>query len=240
MGYYEKNKWLDTGDTPGINGEIGRKPYDANIFAKNSGPDTAHTEEIQMMPGYGLLPPGTLVAKVAEPIAGRDLYVPYSKVTPAASDTRDLGKIPLVQNCDSSGYVYVSQDDSYKVAVGEKVRLVDSDTAVMDLGAITAIDRASNVAQAKLTVTNPGAVTYTIVNGACISPQTKLSSPYTEAAGVLQGGVQTGVGLSARGGQANMVFGNALLEKAMIPNYDTEAVTDLAGKVINDRYLYLK
>ena len=234
------NPYVNTGDTPGQSGEIGRRPYPENIFAPGSGPDTAFTISVDMMPGYGWLPPGTIIAKVAEPITGKEFYVPYSKVAPSATDSYDLGKIPLVQDGDSSGDIYVTMLDSYRVSVGEKLRLVDSDTASSDLGAITAIDRTSNAARAKITVTNPGAVTYTVANGACVSPQTKLTSPFTEAVGVLQGGVETGTGTLARGGQGVMVFGNALFEKSLLHNLDATAITSIAGLTINDRYLYLR
>lgn len=233
------NPYFETGDTPGVQGDFGRKLYPANIFKEGSAPETAHTQDIDLLPGFGDLPPGTLVAKIAEPITGRDLYVPYSKVVPGATDSNDFGKIPLLQDCDTSGYIYISIEHSYRIAVGEKFRLVDADTASLDLGAITAIDRTSSADRAKITVTNAGTASFTVANGACISHQTKTTTPFTEASGVLQGGVRTGVGKLAKGGQGVMVYGNAVLEYNMLLNSDSGAVTNLSGRIINSRYLYL-
>lgn len=226
------------GDVPYANTEGYRAVDYRNVFESDL--DKAFTTEINIPGGYGLIPSGTVMAKVNSTAGSRiDMYVPYTKVDPDPADINDIGKIPLSQNGDTSGTIYIPTEYSYRLVVGEELRVVDSDTTSGDLGSITAIDITTNPYQAAITTQNPAAVTYTVANGACVSTKTKVASPYTEAVGFLQGAVDTGVGANARGGKGVLVYGNASARSACVCNYDATALTDMAAKTVG-RVLYLK
>lgn len=235
---YWNGQW--NGDKPYV--KNGFQPADTvKVFKKV---DTGqHLDPLSIRAGYGILPEGTLMAEIAYPVKGQPIHVPYAKAVPVVGDTEDYGKILLAKDGDGTTGIYVSLRDSYCFVVGDKIRAVDSDTTAVDLGAITAIDRATYLSanQAKITVTNVCPNTITMTNGACISIQTKTSASFTKAIGLLFGGSNTGLGADAQGGDGDIIVSGVTVYVAAIPNLDDPAVVDMgAFKQQANRLLILR
>jgi len=130
-------------------------------------------------------------------------------------------------------------EDSYKFAVGDHIGAVDNDGAPLDSGALVSINRTTYSNQAVLTLGGALTATIAIADGGGLFIQTQTTTPFTNAVGVLVGGVETGTGANAKGGQGVIVLSNAMLYKGLIPNYDAGALTDLGGSVRN-QFLILK
>lgn len=209
-----------------------------------SNPDEAMIKSISIPAGYGVIPAGTIVGIITESTSRKGMYVPYVCADNGISAglTTYPGLAYLTQDGAANAYAYVTMEDSYKFAVGDHLAAADSDTdedSTIDLGAITAIDRTTYSHIAKITVTNNVTTEITVANGGCIFIQTKTSAPYVEAKGFLAGGVDTGTGENSKGGQGNLVFGNAVVYKGALYGYDDEVETDLSC-VEDGNLIYLK
>jgi len=229
----------------------GTQPYGTNLTGATdlrplfkSPPDQARMKDISIPGGYGVIPAGTVMGVITESTSRKGMYVPYVCADNglSAALTTYPGLAYVTTDGADSVYVYVTMDDSYKFAVGDHLAAGDSDTdgaSCADLGAISAIDRTTYSHIAKLTVANSFASDFTVANGACVWIQTKTAAPFVEAKGVLAGAVDTGEGEDAKGGQGNLVYGNAELYEGALYGYDAEVLTDLSG-VDMGNFIYLK
>ena len=204
----------------------------------------ALTREVFIVGGYGVLKPGTVLAEISSESSSRaGQYVPYSFEDPSSDIDNFHGAYLLADGADSTS-VYVTQDDSYKFAVGDHLAVADGtyygDSNSDDLGAITAIDRTTYTQMAVITVTNNLVSDFTIAKNAAVYIQTTTSGPYTLAKGFLFGGVDTGIGENyAQGAQSVIVLSNAMLYNGLVFNYDSEAQTDL-GSSTSGQFIILK
>lgn len=194
--------------------------------------------EVFIAAGYGYLPPGTVLAEISSESSRAGQFVPYSFEDPS-SDIYNFHGAFLVTDGAANAYAYTTLNDSYKFAVGDHLRAVDSDLSPVDLGVITAIDRTTSTAYAKVTATNNVTTDITIANYGAIAIQTYTSTPYTKAVGFLFGGVETGTGEDAAGAQGVIILSNAMLYKGLVLNYDSEVLTDL-GNIESGQFIVLK
>jgi len=209
-----------------------------------SRPENAAIKDVSIPAGYGVIPAGTVMGIITESTSRKGMYVPYVCADNGLSAglTTYPGLAYLTQDGAANAYVYVTMNDSYKFAVGDHLATGDSDTdggSCIDLGAITAIDRTTYSHVGKITVTNNVTTAITMANGGCVWIQSKTAAPHVEAKGILAGGVDTGEGENSKGGQGNLIFGNAVLYKGALYGYDDEAKTDL-GNTEDGNLIYLK
>lgn len=224
-------------------GVVRTGPTDLRSIFK-SRPEDAFIKDISIPGGYGVIPAGAVMGIITESTSRKGMYVPYVCADNgiSAALTTYPGLAYLTTDGAANAYAYVVMADSYKFAVGDHLGVADSDTdgaSTIDLGAITAIDRTTYSHIALITATNNVTTEITVANGGCIFIQTKTTAPYVEAKGILAGAVDTGTGENAKGGQGNLVLGNAVLYKGRLYGYDTEVYTDL-GCVEDGQYVYLK
>jgi hypothetical protein len=231
------------GDTPHIlrGGQVDRR----SIF----GPcnlDAILQVPVTIPPGFGWIPAGTVMGKVSAEAtntrAGQ--YVPYTPQDAAgglaaALDTLFGAAYLLADPSGTATTLEVTMEDSYKFVVGDHVAVLDSNTAAIDCANITQIDRTTYKDKAVLTIAQVDLSACDSANGACVVHQTDTSSPYQTAVGILVGGVETGVGADAKGGQGVIVFSNAILNVGALYNLDSGAITDL-GAVQSGNWLILK
>lgn len=209
-----------------------------------SRPEDSFIKDISIPAGYRVIPAGTVMGIITESTNRKGMYVPYVCADNGISTalTTYPGLAYLTQDGAANAYAYVTMADSYKFAVGDHLAAADSDTdgaSTIDLGAITAIDRTTYSHIAKITVTNNVTTGITVANGGCVFIQTKTAAPFVQAQGILAGAVDTGEGENAKGGQGNLVLGNAVLYKGALYGYDDEVKTDL-GNVEDGNLIYLK
>jgi len=209
-----------------------------------SRPEDAFVKDISIPAGYGVIPAGTVMGIITESTSRQGMYVPYvcSDLGISAGLTTYPGLAYLTQDGAADAYAYVTMSDSYKFAVGDHLAAADSDTdglSGIDLGVITAIDRTTYSHIAKITVTNNVTTGITVANGGCVFIQTKTTAPFVEAKGILAGAVDTGTDENSKGGQGNLILGNAVLYKGALYGYDAEVQTDLSN-VEDGNLIYLK
>jgi hypothetical protein len=229
------------GDTPHIlrGGQIDRR----SIF----GPcnlDAILQVPVIIPPGYGYIPAGAVMGKISESTSRLYQYVPYTPQNAAgglaAALSTMFGAAYLLSDPGSAATTLdVTMDDSYKFMVGDHIAALDNDTTAIDCGAITQIDRTTYKDKAVITIVQTDLSAVDSANGGCIVIQTDTSSPYQTAVGVLVGGVNTGVGANAQGGQGVVVISNAILNVGALYNLDSGAITDL-GAVQSGNWLILK
>jgi hypothetical protein len=133
----------------------------------------------------------------------------------------------------------IKKDDAYMFAVGDHLLAVDSDATPVDLGAIVTIDTTTYPHIAVITATNNVTTDIDVATFGFIAIQTQTSTPFTNAVGALVGGVDTGYGVNAKGGQGAIAISNFIAYLGMIPNYDSGALTDLGGVAVNN-YMVVK
>lgn len=236
---------MPLGDTPfmDIGGQLGGQEDLKRLFY--SDPDKSFCKSITIPGGYGNIKAGTAMGIITESTGRLNYHVPYvfadtEGLIPALAEDNAKGFAYLVQDQGgSSEDVFLTMDDSYKFAVGDHVQIQDSDYATQtDCGAITAIDRTTYSHMAKVTVTNTIGIVE-VAKGACMSIQTATGAPFVKAVGVLKGGVNTGVGEDAKGGQAVLVIKNAMLYKSGLNCYNDDALADMASAIEDAKYLIM-
>jgi len=232
---------MPLGDTPYV--YLGGQTDLKRLFY--SDPDKAFAKPITIPGGYGNIKAGTLMGIITESTSRVGNHVPYvfadtTGLIAALAEDNARGLAYLVQDeAGASADAYVTMEDSYKFAVGDHLQAQDSDYATQtDCGAITAIDRTTYLHMAKITVTNTIGVLQTS-KGASISIQTATASPYVKAVGVLKGGVNTGTGENAKGGQGVLILKNAMLYVNSLYCYNTDALADLSGASVDGKYLIM-
>ncbi len=194
---------------------------------------------VTLVPGYGILEAGTVVAAITESTNRVSQHVPYAIQAPTVGLPFIGGAYLLADGGSTDTTIDITLPDSYKFAVGDHIAGVDSDATPIDLAAITAIDRTTYSNKAVLTIAQVDISALTVAAGAMIFIQTQTTTPFVDAVSILTEGVDTGVGSDAKGGQGAVVISNAMLYKGLIPNYDAGALTDI-GAVTDGQYLVLK
>jgi hypothetical protein len=230
------------GDTPYI---VRGMETDAKRIFKSKF-DLALRNDITMVPGYGIIPQGTVIAAVLDGTR-KNSYVPYVPQQPPASGGgyEPLGAAFLLQDGAADTNVYVTIEDSYKFAVGDVLVCADrtnyagEGAGATDLGAVTAIDRESYPNKALITVTNNVTTAHTVALMSWVYIKTGATTPFVTAKGILQGGVDTGTGPNAKGGLGNIILSNCLLYTDMLLNLTSEAKTDI-GAASHGKYTLLK
>ena len=184
--------------------------------------------------GYGYLRAGTIMCINT---ADEDL-VPY----PEADEDVNVGNAKAYLTVDSgsaNATVEVTNEESYKFAVGDSLILNDDTTTAEDLGAIVSIVPGTN-GIAVITVTDDiGATSFTTARDAYVTCKSDTSAGFTKAAYILDQDVNTGIGEDALGAITSVVISNAVLYSASMVNSDSAARTDL-GTVSDGRFLILK
>lgn len=236
---------MDTffGNTPHIlrGGQVDRR----EIF----GPcnlDAILSVPITIPPGFGYIPAGAVMAKITAETSNTraSQYVPYTPQDAAGGLAAALATLfgaayLLTDPGSTATTLEITMEDSYKFVVGDHVAVLDSDTTAIDCANITAIDRTTYKDKAVLTITQTDLSACDSANGACVIHQTQLTTPYQNAVGILIGGVETGIGANAKGGQGVIVISNAILNYGALWNLDSGAITDL-GAVQSGNWLILK
>lgn len=184
--------------------------------------------------GYGYLRAGTIMCINT---ADEDL-VPY----PEADEDVNVGNAKAYLTVDSgsaNATVEVTNEESYKFAVGDSLIINDDTTTAEDLGAIVSIVPGTN-GIAVITVTDDiGATSFTTARDAYVTCKSDTSAGFTKAAYILDQDVNTGIGEDALGAITSVVISNAVLYSASMVNSDSAARTDL-GTVSDGRFLILK
>ena len=230
------------GDTPYIK-RGGQTDY-KTIF--HSEPHLALRKSVALCAGYGLIPAGHPIAKVTGDGGSKNKYIPYNPTTISSAVTAagQPGRAFLVQDATASAIVYVTMDDSYKFVVGDQIYCADNNTktsSATDMGVITAIDRTTYSHMAAITATNALATDFTVAQSACIFLEAGAdnSNTWSDAVGILELAVDTGVGEHAKGGLGTIVLSHAMLYNGMCDNVDAAARTDLSASV-DGQYLIIK
>lgn len=230
------------GDTPYI--QYGMQEDLKRLFYSEY--DSALTVPGTLLPGYGIVPMGMVLAQVTEAASGRkNFFVPYTPVRPTAGYKVQTGAAFLLQDGAADKSVWVTMEDSYKFAVGDHLAVADNTnysdqgTGAVDLGAITAIDRSTYPHKALVTVTNNVTTNFTVARGAWVWIQTKTAAPFTAAKSILVGGTDTGEGEYAKGGNGVQLLSNALLYTAGVIGLDSDVKTALSVAE-NGRFLVVK
>ena len=214
---------MPIGDTPYIQ-RGGQADYRRLFY---SDPAQAFKKTIHIPAGYGVLPAGTIMGRISESTSRLGQYVPYVTEDPQIGESWP-GLALLVVEGAADVYAYIVKNEAYKFAVGDHGVAVDSDASPVDLGALVAIDVTTYDHMAKLTWTNNVTTGINVAKGGGCGIQTTTGSPYVKAVGFLFGAVDTGVGENAKGADASLVIGNAMVYKAMLTGYDAHSLADFA------------
>lgn len=223
---------LNYGDSPGL--VRGAEVDYRRLFY--SRPEIALIIGVTIRAGYGVLKAGTILTQNGS--ASNDYkYLPYC--TTSFSGKENPGRAMLVANTGTTdNFVYTTLADSYKFRVTDDLIVADDTTAAEDLGAITAIDRTTWTHMAKITATtNIGGAAFTVARLANVYVQAAAATPWSQAVGILGSSVGCGVGAKARGANANMIVGNAILYKGLLREYDADALADFTASAERSQYL---
>ena len=199
-----------------------------------SDPNIALSRPKTLQAGYGKIDLGTAMALNGSAAGNIGKLVPYD---PAALTGAELGngRAYLVQEGSIGAlFVYVVMSDAYKFMVGDDIYIIDDDTAIEQLGAITAIDTTTLTHMAKITFTTViGAVAFTTADFAYIAVEGANT-----CVGILEQTRDTGTGSDAKGAQGAIVKANAQLYNGMLTNVDSAARTDISATV-DGQYLQI-
>jgi hypothetical protein len=196
-----------------------------------SDPIAALRIPITLQAGYGLLKMGTVLAVNKSAAGNVAKYVPYNPTTFTGAETHP-GRAYLVANSGTTDkFVYVTIDDSYKFAVGDDLIINDDTTTAENLGAITAIDRTSETQRAKITATTAiGGTAFTTARKAYVCVEAgDNSNNYSDAVGILEMSLDTGLGKNCVGAHGSLIWGNCVLYEGMLTLLDSAAKTDLSS-----------
>jgi hypothetical protein len=208
-----------------------------------SEPMAALKVPVTLQSGYGVLKLGTALAlnKSAAVTGGRDQLVPYNPTSFTGAENHP-GRAYLVANSGTTdSFVYVAMDDSYKFKVGDDLIINDNTTSAENKGAITAIDRTTELHRAKITFTTAiGGTAFTTARYAYVCVEAgDNSNGYSDCVGILEKSVDTGTGEHAKGAVATLILGNAVLYEGLLTNIDSAAKTDLSAASFG-QYMYMK
>jgi hypothetical protein len=206
-----------------------------------SNPEAALKVPITVMAGYGLLEQGTAMAINISAAGKAGLLVPYNPTTFTGNEYHP-GRAYLVADTHATTPdAYVSMDDSYKFTVGDDLIINDDTTAKENLGAITAIDRTTDVTRAKITATtNIGGTAFTVARKGYVAIEAGVAANnYSDCVGLLEKSVHAGTGSRAAGALATLIIGNAVLYDGLLTNFDAAAKTDISASTFG-QFIYIK
>lgn len=185
-----------------------------------------------VMPGFGAMEAGTVMAKYS------DMMVPY---VPATISTDDVGRVFLAADAGGAAIALVPNKYGSRFEVGQE--LAAQDTASTDLGAVVSIEVDATPGITKITVTNNFPASATTANNVNIFHKTKATTPFSEAAGVMDIAVTTGEyvegGPEAQGAQVSYIISNAIFYDNALVGMDTAAATSL-GVTVDSPYAIMK
>uniref|UniRef100_A0A6M3IF22 Uncharacterized protein n=1 Tax=viral metagenome TaxID=1070528 RepID=A0A6M3IF22_9ZZZZ len=181
---------------------------------------------VTVMAGYGVLKMGLAMALNGSAAGDDGKLMPYDPTAITGAEYAP-GRAYLVQSSGTTATVlYVTMDDSYKFTVADDVYIADNTTTAENLGAITAIDRTTYTHMAAITVTTAtGSDSFTTARFAYIAVE-----GYATCVGILEKSVDTGTGVNAKGANAMLIRGNAVLYTGMLTNFDAAAIADLSAR----------
>jgi len=207
----------------------------------HSDPMAALKVPVTIQAGYGLLKMGQVLALNESAGGGVGTLVPYNPTSFTGAEDHP-GRAYLVANSGTTDkYVYVTMNDSYKFVVGDDLIINDDTTSAENLGAITAIDRSTYPHMAKITFTaSIGGTAFTTARFAyvCVEAGDNTNN-YSDAVGILEKSVNTGVGANAKGAIATLVLGNCVVHEGVLRNMDSAAKTDLSAASFG-QFLYIR
>jgi len=206
-----------------------------------SEPPAALKVPITIQAGYGLLEQGTAMSLNLSAAGNAGLLLPYNPTTFTGAEAHPGRAYLVADTHTTTPEFYVSQDDSYKFAVGDDLIVNDDTTGVENVGAITAIDRDTDLSRAKITATtNIGGVAFTVARKANVFVEAGTAgNNYSDCVGILEKSVHTGTGVRAGGALATLILGNAVLYDGLLTNFDTAAKTDLSASTFG-QFVYIK
>ena len=229
------------GDTPHVIHGV-QKDYKQLYY---SDPNAALKVPVTLQSGYGLIEQGTAMSKntSAGSVGGKDQLLPYNPTTFTGAEDHPGRAYLVADSGTADAFVYMTQDDSYKFKVGDDVIINDDTTAVENVGAVTAIDRSTDLHRAKVTfTTNIGGVAYTAARKAYLAVEAAATSAnnWSDCVGIMEKSVDTGTGVNSQGAVATLILGNAVLYSGLLTNFDAAAKTDLSTATTFGQYVYIR
>jgi len=206
-----------------------------------SNPEAALKVPITIQAGYGLLEQGQAMAKNLSAGANAGLLLPYNPTTFTGAENH-AGRAYLVADTHATTPdFYVPLEESYKFAVGDDLIVNDDTVTAENVGAITAIDRDTDLSRAKITATtNIGGTPFTVAAKAHVFVEAGTSgNNYSDCVGILEKSVHTGAGVRAGGAVATLILGNAVLYDGLLTNFDDAAKTDISASTFG-QFIYMK
>ncbi len=199
-----------------------------------SNPNNALMRDVTIAAGYGVLRAGTPLALNVSAAGNAGKYVPYCPTTPNSGDPTQKGNAFILQDGAANAYAYVTLEDSYKFVVGDDLIAYETDlttTSVVEMGAITAIDRTTYVHMAVITATSNMGTSVDVANSGAVHVECGADNTngFSDCAGILANTVDTGTGENAKGALAPMVISNAILYEGSCEGLDSAAKTDLSA-----------
>ena len=206
-----------------------------------SNPEAALKVPVTLMPGYGLIEQGSAMAVNLSAAGKAGLLVPYNPLLFTGAEKHPGRAFLVADGANGGAIVYVSQDDSYKFNIGDDLIINDDTTTAENLGAITAIDRSSDVSRAKITATtNIGGTSFTVARKAHVIVEAGTSgNNFSDCVGILEKSVHCGTGSRAKGALATLILGNAVFYDGLLTNLDAAAKTDLSAATFG-QFVYIK
>ncbi len=196
---------------------------------------------VTIQAGYGLIRAGTSLARNKSAAGGVDLLVPYNP-TVFPANIFDSGRAYLVTDSGAlATTLYVTIEDSYKFKVGDDLIINDNVTTAENLGAITAIDRTTDLHRASITVSVAvGATSLTTARRAHVFVEAGDSTNnYSDCVGMLEKTVNAGSGENSKGAVTTLILGNCVLYEGLLVNLDAAAIADL-GVLTFGQYIYIR
>jgi hypothetical protein len=206
-----------------------------------SNPEAALKVPITIMAGYGPLEQGSAMAINLSAAGKAGLLVPYNPLVFTGNEYHP-GRAYLVADTHITvPQVYVSMDDSYKFTVGDDLIINDDTTARENLGAISAIDRTTDVTRAKITAgTNIGGTAFVVSAKGYVAVEAGAAgNNYSDCVGLLEKSVHCGIGSRAAGALATLILGNAVLYDGLLANFDAAAKTKISASTFG-QFIYMK
>jgi len=203
-----------------------------------SNPDAALKIPVTLRSGYGIVEMGTLLSEVLLATVSTGYYVPYNPTT-YTGDVAPFARAFVVADTGSASVCYITQEDSWKFAVGDSLTIESSGQSAKDLSFITAIDRTTERQRAKITFTTGTGADYTTAHSAYITLMAgAIGNYWSDAIGVLEKDVDTGTGTDAKGANATLIIKNAILYTGALANIDAASITDLSATAVS-RFIVL-
>ena len=206
-----------------------------------SEPAAALKVPITVQAGYGLLEQGTAMAINLSAGGNAGLLVPYNPLVFTGNENHPGRAYLVAEGTNATYVVYVTMDDSYKFIIGDDIIINDDVTTRENLGAITAIDRVTDVNRAKITFTTViGGTAFTVARKAYVAIEAGAAgNNHSDCVGLLEKSVHAGIGSRAEGAVATLILGNAVLYDGLLTNFDSTAKTKISASTFG-QFIYMK